>query len=133
MTYESFSKSLLKGVIILLQETIRKLKLKNRGKNFPTFQKCTFPVLNVWYCLIKNTNMIVSMPFSVTKPCLSLCDPWTVACQTPLSMRYPGRNAGVGCYFPLQGISLTQGLNPRSLHLLHWQVDSLPLSNLNWS
>ena len=34
--------------------------------------------------------------------------------------------AGVGCHFLLQGIFPTQGLNP---HLLHWQVDSLPLSH----
>ena len=31
----------------------------------------------------------------------------------------------LGCYFLLQGIFPTQGLN---LCLLHWQVDSLPLS-----
>ena len=31
------------------------------------------------------------------------------------------------CHFLLQGIFLTQGLNP---HLLHWQADSLPLSHL---
>ena len=36
-------------------------------------------------------------------------------------------NTGVGCHFLLQGIFLTQGSNP---HLLHWQVDSLPLSHL---
>ena len=28
----------------------------------------------------------------------------------------------------LQGISLTQGSNPRLLHLLHWEVGSLPLA-----
>ena len=28
------------------------------------------------------------------------------------------------------GSSLIQELNPRFLHLLHWQVDSLPLSHL---
>ena len=33
----------------------------------------------------------------------------------------------IGCHFFLQGIFLTQGLNP---HLLNWQVDSLPLSHL---
>ena len=38
--------------------------------------------------------------------------------------------AGVGCHFLLQGIFLTQGLNPYLLHLQHWQVDSLPLSHL---
>ena len=41
-------------------------------------------------------------------------------------------NSGLGerwlhCHAPLQGIFPTQGLNPR---LLHWQVDSLPLSHL---
>ena len=39
---------------------------------------------------------------------------------------FPGKNTGVGCYFLLQGIFLTQGSN---LSLLHWQVDSLPLSH----
>ena len=39
----------------------------------------------------------------------------------------PGKNTGVGCYFLLQGIFLTQGSNPQLLCLLHWQVDSLPL------
>ena len=29
---------------------------------------------------------------------------------------FPGRNTGVGCNFLLQGILLTQGLNPRFLH-----------------
>ena len=40
---------------------------------------------------------------------------------------YPGNNTVVGCHALLQEIFLTQGLNP---HLLHWQVDSLPLSHL---
>ena len=39
---------------------------------------------------------------------------WTVAHQAPLSMghSFPGKNTGVGCDFLLQGIFLTQGLNP---------------------
>ena len=41
-----------------------------------------------------------------------------------------GKNTGMGCHFLLQGIFPTQGLNPRLLHLLHWQADSLPLSQL---
>ena len=40
---------------------------------------------------------------------------------------FPGKNIGVGCHFFLQGIFLTQGSN---LYLLHWKVDSLPLSHL---
>ena len=38
-------------------------------------------------------------------------------------MGFSRQNTGVGCYFILQGIFPTQGLNPR---LLHWQADSLP-------
>ena len=38
----------------------------------------------------------------------------------------PGKYTGVGCHFLLQGIFQTQGVN---LHLLPWQVDSLPLSH----
>ena len=36
-------------------------------------------------------------------------------------------HAGAGCHFLLQGIFLTQRSNPRLLHLLHCQEDSLPL------
>ena len=33
---------------------------------------------------------------------------------------FPGKNTGVGCHFLLQGIFLTQGLNPHFLHLPQW-------------
>ena len=33
----------------------------------------------------------------------------------------------MGCHAILQGIFLAQGTNQRLLHLLHWQVGSLPL------
>ena len=52
------------------------------------------------------------------------------------SWDFPGKNTGVGGHFLLQGIFLTQGSNPRLLCLLHWQVDSLPLSHVEspkWS
>ena len=50
----------------------------------------------------------------------------TVARQIPLSMGDSvGKNTGVACHALLQGIFLTQGLNP---HLLHWQAGSLPLA-----
>ena len=46
---------------------------------------------------------------------LSLLCPWD----------FPGKSAGVGCHFLLQGILPTQVLHHP--HLLHWQVDTLPL------
>ena len=56
---------------------------------------------------------------------VSSVTPQTVACQAPLPMRFSGKNPGVGCHFLLQ--------QPRDqthlLGLMHWQVDSLPLSH----
>ena len=60
--------------------------------------------------------------------CLTLCNP--MDCSLPGSSSHGvflGKNTGVGCCFLLQGIFSTQGLSPRLWHLLHWQVDSLPL------
>ena len=54
--------------------------------------------------------------------------PWTVACQAPLSMEFPGKNTGVGCHFLLQGLFPTQGWNQCLLLLLNWQADCLPLA-----
>ena len=63
----------------------------------------------------------------VAKPCPALLQPrglWPTKFLCPWD--FPGKNTGVGCHFLLQGIFLTQGLNP---HLLHWQSDSLPLNH----
>ena len=43
---------------------------------------------------------------------------------------FPGKNTGLSCHFLPQEISPTQGLNLHLLWLLHWQVDTLPLSHL---
>ena len=53
--------------------------------------------------------------------------PWIVACQACLSMEFSRQEywSGVGCHFLLQGIFLIQ--EPSS-SLLHWQADSLLLS-----
>ena len=44
----------------------------------------------------------------------------------PCSWDFPGKNIGLGSYFLLQGIFVTQESNPS---LLHWQADSLPRSH----
>ena len=54
---------------------------------------------------------------------------WTVACQA-VHGDSPGKNTRVGGYALLQGVFPTQGSNPHRLCLLHWQMDSLPLSHL---
>ena len=55
---------------------------------------------------------------------------WTVAHRILCLWNSPGKDTGVGYHALLQGIFLIQELNLYLLHLLHWQVDSLPLSNL---
>ena len=45
--------------------------------------------------------------------------PWTVARQAPRPCDFPGKNAGAGSHFLLQGTVLTQRSNPCLLWLLH--------------
>ena len=73
----------------------------------------------------------------VAQSCPTVCDP--VDCSPPRSSVHgdsPGNNTGVGCHFLLQGILLTQGLNPCLLCFLQWQACSLPLKvkvkSLSW-
>ena len=42
----------------------------------------------------------------------------------------PGKGTRVGCHALLQGVFPTQGLDLHLLHLLHWEVGSLPLCHL---
>ena len=47
--------------------------------------------------------------------------------RIPCPWNSPGKHAGVGFHFLLQGIFPTQRWNPRLLRLLRWQVGSLPV------
>ena len=62
----------------------------------------------------------------VIKSCPTLSDPWTVTCQAPLSIGFPRQEYWSGLLFPSSGALPGPGL---SSCLLHWQVDSLPLSH----
>ena len=53
--------------------------------------------------------------------------PWTVPARLLRPRESTGKNAGVGYHALLQGVFPTQESNPS---LLHWQADSLPLSQL---
>ena len=70
------------------------------------------------YCCCWVTSVVSdSLPPNGLQPVRLLC-PWDS----------PGKDSGVGCHILFQGIFSTQGLNPHLLHLLPWQVDSLPLA-----
>ena len=70
----------------------------------------------VCVCTLSRSIMSSSLQPQGLQPTRLLC-PWD----------FPAKNPGVGSHFLLQGVFLIQGLNP---HLLHWQVDSSPLSRL---
>ena len=65
---------------------------------------------------------------------LPMCSVWLFATPwtrvAPRLLCIPDKNTGVSCHFLHQGISLTQGLNPCLLYLLHWQAYSLHLHHL---
>ena len=72
-----------------------------------------YPLISLECCAV----LSCSVCWTLRSPCARLLCPWN----------FPGKNTGVGCYFLLQRIFLTQGSNPCLLHLLHWQECSLPL------
>ena len=57
------------------------------------------------YCLVTKSCLTFLLPHE-PQPARLFC-PWD----------FPGKTIGVGCYFLLQGILLTQGLNPCLRHL----------------
>ena len=62
---------------------------------------------------------------------LTLCDPMDHRPSRLLCpWDSPGKDTGLACHALLQGIFLTQGLNPWFLGLLHWQAGHLPLAPL---
>ena len=58
----------------------------------------------------------------VTKLCLTLETPWSIACQAPLSMGFPKQEYWSGLPFPSPGDLRDPGIEPRSA----LQADSLP-------
>ena len=80
-------------------------------------------------------------PTSIWKHCLLLLNTSGIACCCLVTKQhltlwllcpwdFPGKNAGVGCHFLLQGICPTQESNPHLSCLPYWQADSPPLQHL---
>ena len=71
----------------------------------------------IWsLCCFFYTSILGGGGGLVAKLCPTLATPWTATCQAPLSIGFPSKSTGVGCHFLLQGIFLTQELNPGLLH-----------------
>ena len=86
--------------------------------NLPTQfrEELVFCFTFISLCVLSHTVVSnCSSPFTL-QPTRLLC-PWDLS----------GKNTGVGCHFLLQGILLTQGLNP---HLLHCRYLLYLLSHL---
>ena len=61
--------------------------------------------------------------------CPTLCEPWTVAHQAPLSMEFSRQEYWSGLTFPIPRGSSWFRDQTCVLGLLHWQADSLQLRN----
>ena len=72
-----------------------------------------FPQLIIYACMLRHSVVSNSLWPRGLYPARLLC-PWD----------FLGQNTAVGCHFLLQGIFLTQRLNPHLLCLLHWQAGS---------
>ena len=59
--------------------------------------------------MVKKVNVLVSVMSD-------LVNLWTIAHQAPPSVKFLRQEYGVGCHSFLQGIFLTQELNPGLLH-----------------
>ena len=63
--------------------------------------------------------------------CVQLfANPWTVACQAPLSVKYFKQEYWSGLPFSTPGDLSDPGMEPASLCIMNWQADSLPLYHL---
>ena len=94
------------------------------------------PFQNPQWILSISASPFITPVCGCAQLCAAFCNPMN--CSTPGSSVHGiflSKNTGMGCYFLLQGISLTQGSKTSLLSLLHWQVDSSPLSHLGspWS
>ena len=68
--------------------------------------------------------------FSLAQSCPALWDPRDCSLPGSSVHGFPRQEHWNAFLFPPPGIFPTQGSNLCLLHLLHWQVDSLPLSHL---
>ena len=94
-------------------------KIRSKGRKKRNTQLLyTYYILGIlhkhFYHLILNNNPVWQNK-KVAQLCLTIQDPMDYG-PSGLPWNYPGKNTGVGCHALLQGIFLTQALNPSILH-----------------
>ena len=102
-----------KGILQLVQ-------LRDRGPEQKLNQEWLL-FCNHRHCSIRDFSFAVSnatrwdLLCSVAQSCLTLCDPWTVARQVPLSMGFSRQEYQKGLPFPPPGNLPNPGIKPMSL------------------
>ena len=86
------------------------LRLKKKKKRFIYYLYLSWFLNYELACSGKVKLKVKKVSCSVVSDSLWPCGLWPTRFLCPWN--FPGQNTGVGCYFLLQGIFLTQGLNP---------------------
>ena len=95
----------------------------------------------MWSLRCQHRLFLTSVPLTSSVCLLSLltlCNPMDCSPPRLLCPRdFPGKNIRVGCHLLLQGIFLTQGSNPSSLHcrsvLYHLATRKAPIQSIQFS
>ena len=91
----------------------------NFDTRFPSVLTSCPPLINLHVlCAYAQSCLTVGDPMDCSPPGSSVHGTFQARILELVAISYP------------RGIFLIQGLNPSILHLLHWQVDSMPLSHL---
>ena len=99
-----------------------------KSKHLATLWTCIVSCSDVECAVGQLVKLCVCMYAKSLQLCTTRRDP--MDCSPPGSSVHgisPGKNSEVSYHALLQGIFQTQGSNLCLLHLLHWQVGSLPL------
>ena len=103
------------------------LVIWSRKHSFYSLLTMKWLVFYCFKCRVTSRNKCVCAKF--LQSCLTLCHP--MDCSTwgsSVPGNSPGKNAGVGSHFLLQGIFPIQGPSPHLLCFLHWKAGSLTLA-----
>ena len=96
-----------------------------RDDKIETTQSITF-IFTTFMSLTRRPRVSMSLCIQSLSDVWLFVTPWIIACTSPPSMEFSRQEYWSGLHSLLQGILLTQRLNPCLLSLPNWQVISLP-------